>query len=130
RDLARISITDLDVRGRHPDPAGAMGHRFRRTRARLLADRHDGLHVQSEFFVVPARAVAVSRLAAVHARLPGVETRLRPTRAAGLDRHRLGPAAGLLLPDAAAAPRPGPDAGEHQLCVGHERPGGADLGLA
>ena len=27
-------------------------------------------------------------------------------------------------------PDPGPDAGEHQLRVGHERPCGADLGLA
>ena len=48
--------------------------------------------------------------------------------AAGLDRPRLGVAAGLLLPDAAAAARSGPDAGEHQLRVGHERSCGADLG--
>ena len=54
---------------------------------------------------VPARTVAVPRLAAVPAGLSGLEARLRPARVARLDRAGVGTDPDLLLLHAAAAIR-------------------------
>src|ERR1043166_4270654 len=130
RRMARKPAARLDVRGRHPAAAGLLVHRFHRPCVRPLADRDDELHVQSEFVVVSPRPLAVPRLDSISARLLGLEARLRQTRLAGLDRARVGADFGLFRLHAAAAGRSRPDAGQHQLRVGHERRRGADVGAS
>ena len=83
-----------------------------------------------EPFAVPAAAVAVPRLAAVPARLSGLEDSAMTGAPSGLDRAVLGRHADLFLPDAAAHAASGTDAGQHQLCVGPARHRGADLAAA
>ena len=96
-------------------------HRFPRTTFRLAAPRHDRLHVQARELAVPARAVAVPRLAAVPAALSGWKL--------GYDRRALLAWTVLawvlilvcffFMPP--PQPEPRPDAGQHQLRVGPER---------
>src|SRR3954447_6092475 len=76
RIVARQPLSDLDVRGRYPGAAGAVGAGLRSELLRCAAARHDRLHVQARELAVPARAVAVSRLAAVSAGVSGLAPRL------------------------------------------------------
>src|SRR5476649_810064 len=76
RAVARQPAADLDVRDRYPGAAGAVGAGFYSEYLRRLADRHDRLHVQARELAVPARAIAVSRLAAVSAGVSSLAARL------------------------------------------------------
>src|SRR5581483_1259384 len=93
-----------------------------------IALRRHRLHVQARGLAVSARAVVVSRLAAVPAGLSGLDPRLRPARPAGLDRADVGAVPGLLLLHAATHSQSGTESRQHQLCVRAERQQAADLG--
>src|SRR5262249_60993281 len=105
----RKPVACVHVRRWNPGAAGAVGHRLSGKSRRRADHRPDRLHDAERPFAVPARPVAVPRLAAVPAGLSGVETGLRSAWLPGLDRRGLDGAADLLLPYAAATAESGGD---------------------
>ena len=110
--------------------AGALGRGLSFHPRGIVPDRHDRLHVQQRELIVPARAVAISRLGAILACLPRLGVWIRPARITGVGHSRLGSAAGVLLLPAAPKSASRADARQYQLRMGSERLCCSELGYS
>ncbi len=88
------------------------------------------LHVQQRELIVPARAVAISRLGAILACLSRLGAWIRPARITSVGRSRLGSAAGVLLLHAAPKSASRADTRQYQLRMGSVRLCCSELGFA